>query len=97
MVNQLDALEGPSRAAVVARILALQERALKLTPSVFAAKCDLSRSAISNYRTGTRRPSIEQVWKIAGATGVSVDWILYGDRKRELPSYIYKAIYEPER
>lgn len=95
MVNSLDALDGPGRDAIVARLIALQ-KAMRLPAGLFAKRCKVTPQALSNYRTGTRRPSIDQAGKIAAGTGTSVDWILYGERKDFLPSYIYQRIYEPE-
>lgn len=92
MTNGLD---GPGRDAIALRIVALQ-KALKIKVNeVFAAKCGISPQAMSNYKRkgGYRRPNIDQAGKIAAGTGVSVDWLLYGERKDQLPYDIRVGIY----
>lgn len=45
----------------------------------FAAICDISPQAWNNYERGRQTPRIDQLSKIRQATGVTADFILYGD------------------
>lgn len=47
-----------------------------ITQVELAVKAGLRGSAISNFETGMRKPSIEQLVKLADALGVSVDHLL---------------------
>lgn len=87
-----EGLDGPDRPAIAARIAALQ-KAFKLTGKLFAARCGITPQALSNYRSGYRRPDFDEVAKISAGTGAPVDWILYGKDKRRLPHDLYEAIY----
>jgi transcriptional regulator with XRE-family HTH domain len=44
----------------------------------FAEKIGLSPSLVSSYLNGARLPDATSLWKIADATEVSLDWLLYG-------------------
>lgn len=65
---------------VVARL-----RALKGTDGVnaFAERVHLAPSLVSSYLNGTRLPGAESLRTIAERTGVSLDWLLLGDRGEE--------------
>lgn len=86
-------LDGPSRQAIARRIIALQD-ALGLSGKLFATRCGIKPSALTNYRKGRNRPNIDQAGRIAAGTGAPPDWILYGLAADRLPAYIYKKIYE---
>ena len=52
----------------------------------FADHIGLSASLLSSYLNGGRLPDTTTLWKIADATKVSLDWLLYGDGG-EAPRY----------
>ena len=51
-------------------------RITKTTPQQLCEKTGVSKSLISQYRSGTAKPSYKQARPIASLAGVSVDWIL---------------------
>jgi transcriptional regulator with XRE-family HTH domain len=66
-----------SRAGVAKRLKALIDRSGGVR--AFAAELDISSSLVSSYRHGRCLPNSESLKKIAETTGVSVDWLLFGD------------------
>jgi transcriptional regulator with XRE-family HTH domain len=47
-----------------------------ITQAQLAVKAGLRGSAISNFETGMRKPSIDQLVKLADALGVTTDYLL---------------------
>jgi len=45
----------------------------------FAALLGITRSSLSNFEQGLRRPTIDQLGRIRKVTGVSWDWIFHGN------------------
>ncbi|MBB3996900.1 helix-turn-helix transcriptional regulator [Aureimonas pseudogalii] len=54
--------------------------ALGMSQADFARFLDFSTAALSNYETGLRRPNLDQAFVIVRRTGVTLDWIYFGDR-----------------
>ena len=47
--------------------------------STFASYMDLPRQTVSSWFTGKNEPSLPQLTRISERTGVSLDWLLFGD------------------
>jgi transcriptional regulator with XRE-family HTH domain len=60
------------------RLLETRERRA-VTQVQLAVKAGLRGSVVSNFETGLRKPSIEQLVKLADALGVSTDYLLGRD------------------
>jgi transcriptional regulator with XRE-family HTH domain len=69
-----------SRDALPDRILAVRTR-LGLAQRAFAARVGVSRNAVIRYEGGRGRPRADTLERIAQLGGVSVDWLLRGDRR----------------
>lgn len=67
------------RRAIGARITLLRE-ALNKTQSEFARMLGKSQQLVSNYERGHRRPELDEAFVIVRKTGVTLDWIYFGDR-----------------
>jgi transcriptional regulator with XRE-family HTH domain len=63
-----------------ARIIAVRTR-LGLAQRAFAARVGVSRNAVIRYEGGHGRPRADTLERIARLGGVSVDWLLRGDRR----------------
>lgn len=48
------------------------------TKAEFARRCSLSPSQLSHYLAGTHDPEIDSLAKMAGALGVSMEWLIFG-------------------
>jgi transcriptional regulator with XRE-family HTH domain len=70
--RDLDGL--PERIAAVRHRLGLSQRA-------FAARAGTARTAVLRYESGHGRPRVDTLERIARLGGVSVDWLLRGDRR----------------
>jgi len=56
-----------------------------LTPSEFADKIDVQRSAISHITSGRNKPSLEFLIKIKNAfPEIDTDWLIFGVEKEEI-------------
>ena len=65
------------------RILEILEKS-GLTPSEFADKIDVQRSAISHITSGRNKPSLDFLLKIKDAfPEIDTDWLLFGVEKEE--------------
>ena len=73
-------LEGTSQVDIGRRIIALR-LAMGLRPAQFADACGISRSSLSNYEKGFRRPLVDQAGKICSMTGAGLDWIYHAKRR----------------
>jgi transcriptional regulator with XRE-family HTH domain len=62
------------------RIAAVRTR-LGLTQRAFAARVGVTRNIVIRYEGGTGRPRADTLERIARLGGVSVDWLLRGDRR----------------
>jgi len=62
------------------RITAVRQK-LGLAPRAFAARIGVSRNAVIRYEGGHGRPRADTLERIAQLGGVSVDWLLRGDRR----------------
>jgi transcriptional regulator with XRE-family HTH domain len=62
------------------RIAAVRVR-LGLAQGRFAARVGVSRNALLRYEGGHGRPRADTLERIAQLGGVSVDWLLRGDRR----------------
>jgi transcriptional regulator with XRE-family HTH domain len=63
------------------RIAAVRTR-LGLTQRAFAARVGVSRNIVIRYEGGQGHPRAATLDRIAQLGGVSVDWLLRGDRRR---------------
>lgn len=63
--------------------LAQERTKLKLSQKEVAAIVDISTSAISNYESNMRTPSVEALLKLAGFYRCSTDYLLGIDKKSE--------------
>ncbi|MDD3771206.1 MAG: helix-turn-helix transcriptional regulator [Weeksellaceae bacterium] len=65
------------------RILEILEKS-GLTPSEFADKIEVQRSAISHITSGRNKPSLDFLLKIKSAfPEIDTDWLLFGIEKKE--------------
>lgn len=56
-----------------------------LTPSEFADKIGVQRSAISHITSGRNNPSLEFLIKIKNAfPEIDTDWLIFGEEKKEM-------------
>jgi transcriptional regulator with XRE-family HTH domain len=62
------------------RIVAVRHR-LGLSQRAFAARAGIARNAVLRYEGGHGRPRADTLERIARLGGVSVDWLLRGDRR----------------
>lgn len=68
---------------LVKRILEILEKS-GLTPSEFADKIEVQRSAISHITSGRNKPSLEFLIKIKKAfPEIDTDWLIFGTEKEE--------------
>lgn len=51
-----------------------------LSASAFARLIGVSPQVLNNCEHGRNRPSVELAYRIASATGVTMDWIFFGRR-----------------
>lgn len=66
------------------RILEIMEKS-GLTPSEFADKIEVQRSAISHITSGRNKPSLEFLIKIKNAfPEIDTDWLIFGIEKEEI-------------
>lgn len=66
------------------RILEILEKS-GLTPSEFADKIEVQRSAISHITSGRNKPSLDFLLKIKDAyPEIDTDWLLFGREKEEI-------------
>jgi len=64
------------------RILEIMEKS-GLTPSEFADKIEVQRSAISHITSGRNKPSLEFLIKIKNAfPEIDTDWLVFGTEKK---------------
>lgn len=70
------------------RIIEIMEKS-GLTPSEFADKIEVQRSAISHITSGRNKPSLEFLIKIKSAfPEIDTDWLIFGTEKEdELEEY----------
>lgn len=70
------------------RILKIMENS-GLTPSEFADKIEVQRSAISHITSGRNKPSLDFLIKIKQAfPEIDTDWLIFGIEKEEVPAEI---------
>lgn len=70
------------------RIIEILEKS-GLTPSEFADKIDVQRSAISHITSGRNKPSLEFLIKIKQAfPEIDTDWLVFGIEKEEISEEI---------
>jgi transcriptional regulator with XRE-family HTH domain len=62
------------------RIIAVRQ-GLGLAQRAFATRVGVSRNAVLRYEGGHGRPRADTLERIAQLGGVSVDWLLRGDRR----------------
>lgn len=74
------------------RIVALRE-AMGMNQTAFAQLTDIKQNALANYEAGTRRPDLDQAYKLVAKTGVTLDWVYLGDRSG-LPHRLLALIEE---
>lgn len=68
---------------LIKRILEILEKS-GLTPSEFADKIEVQRSAISHLTSGRNKPSLEFLIKIKKAfPEIDTDWLIFGTEKIE--------------
>lgn len=53
------------------------------SPSKVALECDISKSAVSTWKSGRSNPQTEQLKKIADYFNVSVDYLLTGEEAEQ--------------
>lgn len=75
----IDVDSGRDFASIGARLELLREwRGSKQKD--MAALAGVSPQAWSNWIKGRARPDIEQVWALCRETGITADWVYFGDR-----------------
>lgn len=85
------------------RILEILEKS-GLTPSEFADKIEVQRSAISHITSGRNKPSLEFIIKIKNAfPEIDMDWLIFGYEKKieeiqdesvQIPSSTYPTLFD---
>lgn len=83
---------GKSLEDIGRRIVALRE-ALEMNQTGFAQMTGIKQNALANYEAGTRRPDLDQAYKLVAKTGVTLDWVYLGDRSG-LPQRLLALIEE---
>lgn len=77
------ALPHPQSRSEIARRIRVIRAAMDLDPTTFAARCLISRQAVSNYEQTNpakgRRPNVDEALKIVAATGFGLNFIYRGD------------------
>jgi transcriptional regulator with XRE-family HTH domain len=53
---------------------------LQVTQAELAARADVSQGAVSRYLNGKASPKAEELLRIAGALGVTMEWLLTGNQ-----------------
>jgi transcriptional regulator with XRE-family HTH domain len=81
---------GSSTRDIGRRLTALRE-AMGYNGAAFARLVDISQSAMANYEAGTRRPDLNQAFKIVNRTGVTLDWLYLGVRSG-LPAHLHQLL-----
>ena len=70
------------------RIIEIMEKS-GLTPSEFADKIEVQRSAISHITSGRNKPSLEFLIKIKHSfPEIDTDWLIFGTEKEEISTEI---------
>jgi len=64
-----------------------------LSQADLATKADLQPSAISHFETGTRKPSFENLRKLADALSVSIDYLLGRDNSAALHGTVIQQVF----
>jgi len=78
------------------RILEILEKS-GLTPSEFADKIEVQRSAISHITSGRNKPSLEFLIKIKNAfPEIDTDWLIFGTEKEQELKEISSGNENPE-
>ena len=67
------------------RIAAVRHR-LGLSRPTFAARVGVTRNVVIRWEGGKHRPGAARLDRIAKLGGVSVDWLLRGDRRPATPA-----------
>ena len=71
--------------SIIERILfLLKER--KMTASLLASKLNMPNSAVSEWKKGKTKPSVETLIRIASIFNVSITWLLKGEGETYLPT-----------
>lgn len=70
------------RIAVGLRFRAVREQVLNLSQDEMAAKLNRTRGAVSQVELGKSFPAREHLKYIYDATGISADFILFGDQRK---------------
>ena len=71
-----------------------QREHIGLTQEQLGEACDLSSSFIGHIERGSRKLSVESLYKLSSVLGVSVDYLLFGRMLQEtsLPSEISSVL-----
>lgn len=78
------------------RILEILEKS-GLTPSEFADKIEVQRSAISHITSGRNKPSLEFLIKIKNAfPEIDTDWLIFGTEKEQELKEVSSGNENPE-
>lgn len=75
----MTALQTAHNALEIGRRIQAVRMAFEESPAQFARRVGISAQSLSNYETGYRRPGLDQAILICVATGVTLDWIYFGD------------------
>jgi transcriptional regulator with XRE-family HTH domain len=91
--------DGSFRNDDIARRLVVLRQALGYNQTAFAALIGTTPSAVNNYESGFRRPSLEVARDIVLRTGATLDWLYLGNRGG-LPAHLLArlpAISDPDQ
>jgi len=82
--------------AIVERIVSLlKER--KMTASLLASKLNMPNSAVSEWKKGKTKPSVETLIKIASIFDVSIIWLLKGEGEMKVHPPVEVVCNIPKR
>lgn len=84
---------------IAEKIKFLRTKIVKDSQSKFASKIDVTRNTIKNWESGTSKPSVSHIVRIALVCDVSTDFLIYENHPLELSligieDYDYKFLKE---
>lgn len=69
---------------IAEKIEFLRTKIVKDSQSKFASKIDVTRNTIKNWESGTSKPSVSHIVRIALVCDVSTDFLIYDNHPLEL-------------
>ena len=79
----------------VGRRLAAVRLAMGMKQNEFARLIGVSEQNMNNYETGRSRPRVDIAFRICQKTGITLDWIYFGD-PAGLPQRLTKLIFQED-